>query len=81
MISNQQDYLSLVMHNLYAKIVNFLEIYYDFLKYLINEHENLPRRGARFSDLEVISQSLTAEHLSADGYYTSLYMSITSLSL
>ena len=50
------------MHNLYANLLKILEICKDFSKDLVNERGNLPRRGAvpRFSDLEVISLSLTA---------------------
>ena len=67
-VSNQHTYLSLVIHNLYAKFVKILEICMDFSKDLVNERGNLPRRGvvSRFSDLEVISLSLTAEFMSID---------------
>ena len=56
------------MHNLYANFVKILEICKDFSKDFVNERGNLPRRGVvpRFSDLEVISLSLTAEHMSID---------------
>ena len=56
------------MHNLYANFVKILEICKDFSKELVNERGNLPRRGVvpRFSDLEVISLSLTAEYMSID---------------
>ena len=56
------------MHNLYANFVKILEICKDFSKDLVNERGNLPRRGVvtRFSDLEVISLSLTAEYMSID---------------
>ena len=56
------------MHNLYANFVKILEICKDFSKDLVNERGNLPRRGvvSRFSDLEVISLSLTAEFMSID---------------
>lgn len=61
-VSNQHSYLSLVLHNLYANLLKILEICKDFSKDLVNERGNLPRRGVvpRFSDLEVISLSLTA---------------------
>ena len=64
----KHSYLSLVMHNLYANFVKILEICKDFSKDLVNERGNLPRRGVvpRFSDLEVISLSLTAEYMSID---------------
>ena len=67
-ISNQYGYLSLVMHNLCANFVKILKICKDFSKYLVNGRGNAPRRGVvpRFSDLEVISLSLTAEHMSID---------------
>lgn len=67
-VVKQHSYLSLFMHNLYANFVKFLEICKDFSKNLVNERGNLPRRGVipRFSDLEVIALSLTAEHLSID---------------
>lgn len=67
-VSNQHSYLSPVMHNLYANFVKILEICKDFSKDLVNERGNLPRRSVvpRFSDLEVISLSLTAEHMSID---------------
>ena len=56
------------MHNLYANFVKILEICKDFSKNLVNELGNIPRPGVvpRFSDLEVIALSLTAEHLSID---------------
>lgn len=68
MASNQHGYLSLVMHNLCANFVKILEICKDFSKDLVNGRGNAPRRGIvpRFSDLEVISLSLTAEHMSID---------------
>jgi len=66
--SKHKRYYSLVMHNLYANFVKILEICKDFSKSIVNERGNLPRRGVvpRFSDLEVIALSLTAEHLSID---------------
>ena len=62
------------MHNLYANFVKILEICKDFSKDLVNERGNLPRRGVvpRFSDLEVISLSLTAEYMSIDSEKPSL---------
>ena len=56
------------MHNLYANFVKILEICKDFSKNLVNELGNIPRPGVvpRFSDLEVVALSLTAEHLSID---------------
>ena len=56
------------MHNLYTNFVRILEICKDFSKNLVNERGNIPRRGVvpRFSDLEVIALSLTAEHMSID---------------
>lgn len=56
------------MHNIYANFVKILEICKEFSKDLVTEQGNIPRRGVvpRFSDLEVIALSLTAEHLSID---------------
>lgn len=56
------------MHNLYTKFVKILEICKQFSKNLVNEHGNMPRRGPvpKFSDLEVIALSLTAESESID---------------
>ena len=67
-VINQYGYLSVVMHNFYSNFVRILEICRDFSKDLVDERGILPRRGVvpRFSDLEVISLSLTAEHMSID---------------
>lgn len=56
------------MHNLHAIFAKFLEICKQFSKEMVNEKGNIPRVGVvpRFSDLEVISLSLTAEALSID---------------
>lgn len=56
------------MHNFAAKYVKFLDICKKFAGNLVNEHGNMPRRGVvpRFSDLEVIALSITAECLSID---------------
>ena len=56
------------MHNLYANFVKILEICKNFSINLVNELGNIPRPGVvpRFSDLEVVALSLTAEHLSID---------------
>ena len=56
------------MRNLYANFGKILDICKEFSKNLVNERGNLPRRGVvpRFSDLEVIALSLTAEKLSID---------------
>lgn len=56
------------MHNLYAIFAKFLEICKHFGKTLVNEKGNQPRRGVvpRFSDLEVIALSLTAESVEID---------------
>ena len=53
------------MHNFYAKYVKILDICKHFSKNLVNELGNVPRRGVvpKFSDLEVIALSLTAESL------------------
>ena len=56
------------MRNLYANFGKILDICKEFSKNLVTERGNLPRRGVvpRFSDLEVIVLSLTAEKLSID---------------
>ena len=56
------------MHNLYTKFVKILEICKQFSENLVNESGNVPRRGPvpKFSDLEVVPLSLTAETESID---------------
>lgn len=56
------------MRNLYANFVEILDVCKKFSKNLVNEQRNIPRRGVvpRFSDLEVIALSLTAEKFSID---------------
>lgn len=56
------------MRNLTANFGKILDICKEFSKNLVNERGNLPRRGVvpRFSDLEVIALSLTAEKYSID---------------
>ena len=56
------------IHNLYANFVKILEICKKFSYGLVNDLGNIPRRGVvpRFSDLDVIALSLTAEHLGID---------------
>ena len=56
------------MYNLYTKFVKILEICKQFSENLINESGNVPRRGPvpKFSDLEVVALSLTAETESID---------------
>ena len=51
------------MYNLYTKFVKILEICKQFSENLVNESGNVPRRGPvpKFSDLEVVALSLTAE--------------------
>ena len=51
------------MHNLYTKFVKILEICKLFSENLVNEYGNIPRHGPipKFSDLEVVALSLTAE--------------------
>lgn len=51
------------MYNLYAKFVKILEICKQFSENLVNDSGNVPRRGPvpKFSDLEVVALSLTAE--------------------
>ena len=64
------------MRNLTANFGKILDICKDFSKNLVNERGNLPRRGVvpRFSDLEVIALSLTAEKYSIDS--ESLFFSL-----
>ena len=56
------------MHNLYAIFSNFLEICKQFGKSFVNDQGNQIRRGVipRFSDLEVIALSMTAESIGID---------------
>ena len=56
------------MYNLYTKFVKILEICKQFSENLVNELGNIPRRGPvpKFSDLEVVVLSLTAETESID---------------
>ena len=56
------------MCNLYTKFVKILEICKQFSHNLVNEQGNIPRRGPmpKFSDLEVVALSLTAESESID---------------
>ena len=56
------------MYNLYTKFVKILEICKQFSENLVNESGNVPRRGLvpKFSDLEVVALSLTAETESID---------------
>ncbi len=51
------------MYNLYTKFVKILETCKQFSENLVNENGNIPRRGPvpKFSDLEVVALSLTAE--------------------
>ena len=51
------------MYNLYTKFVKILEICKQFSENLVNELGNIPRRGPvpKFSDLEIVALSLTAE--------------------
>ncbi len=67
MINNTVIYF-ISMHNLYANFVKILEICKKFSYGLVNDLGNIPRRGVvpRFSDLDVIALSLTAEHLGID---------------
>ena len=56
------------MYNLYTKFVKILEICKQFSEILVHESGNVPRRGSvpRFSDLEVVALSMTAETESID---------------
>lgn len=65
------------MRNLAANFGKILDICNKFSKNLVDERGNMPRRGVipRFSDLEVIALSLTAEKFSVDSesYLFSLF--------
>ena len=67
-VSKHEVIIFHAMHNLYANFVKILEICKNFSINLVNELGNIPRPGVvpRFSDLEVVVLSLTAEHLSID---------------
>ena len=56
------------MYNLYKKFVKILEIFKQFSENLVNESGNVPHRDPvpKFSDLEVVALSLTAETESID---------------
>jgi len=56
------------MHNLYANFVRILEICKRFSKDLVNDKDNIPRRGVvpRFSDLEVVALSIVSEAMGID---------------
>lgn len=56
------------MYNFTAKFGKILEICKLFAKNIVNEYGNIPRRGVvpRFSDIEVIALSITAEALGID---------------
>ena len=56
------------MYNLYTKFIKILEICKQFSENLVNESGNVSRRGPipKFSDLEVVALSLTAETESID---------------
>ena len=56
------------MRNLAAKFGKIFDICKNFSKNLVDERGNIPRRGVvpRFSDLEVIALSLTAEQFGVD---------------
>ena len=60
--------LNRCMYNLYTKFVKILEICKQFSENLVNESGNVPRRGPvpKFSVLEVVALSLTAETESID---------------
>ncbi len=56
------------MHNLYANFVKILEVCKHFAQDLVNNKGNLTRLGVvpKFSNLEVIALSLTAETMGID---------------
>ena len=55
--------ITTLMHNFIASFVKILDIYKHFAGNRVNELGNIPRRGAvpKFTDLEVIALSATAE--------------------
>ena len=55
-------------HNFCTKYGKFFEICKQYSKNLVNEFGNITKRGVvpKFSDLEVIALSLTAEAMSID---------------
>ena len=57
-----------IIHNFCTKYGKILDISKQFSKNLVNEFGNIPRRCVvpKFSDLEVIALSLTAEAISID---------------
>ena len=65
---NKQSLNISIVRNLYANFVEILDICKKFSKNLVDERGNVPRRGVvpRFSDLDVIALSLTAEKFSID---------------
>ena len=56
------------MHNLYANFVKILEVCKRFSQDFVNDKGNIHRPGvvSKFSDLEVIALSLTAETMGID---------------
>lgn len=56
------------MHNLFANFVKILEVCKHFAQDFVNDKGNIPRPGVvpKFSDLEVIALSLTAETMGID---------------
>lgn len=56
------------MHNLFANFVKILEVCKHFAQDFVNDKGNMPRPGVvpKFSDLEVIALSLTAETMGID---------------
>ena len=56
------------MYNLYTKFIKILEMCTQFSENLVNELGNVLRCGpvSKFSDLEVVALSLTAETESID---------------
>ena len=58
----------IAMHNLFANFVKILEACKHLSQDLVNDKGNIPRRGVipKFSDLEVIALSLTAENMGID---------------
>lgn len=67
-VENKNRLLQSAMHIFFAMFVKILDLCMSFSKVLVNEKGYMPRRGVvpRFSDLEVIALSITAETESID---------------
>lgn len=66
--AKQLSTIALLMRNFITNFVRILEICKDFAKNRVNERGNIPRCGVvpKFSDLEVVALSITAEAFAFD---------------